>query len=49
MTFLPFGVAADFRYAHFAVLAGLTGAVVLAAQSKDSLTAARPLRDAVTP
>jgi hypothetical protein len=27
-TFLPFGVAADFRYAYFAALAGLTGAVV---------------------
>jgi hypothetical protein len=28
-TFLPFGVAADFRYAYFAVLAGLTGSVLL--------------------
>jgi hypothetical protein len=28
MTFLPFGVAAEYRYAYFAVLAGLTGAVV---------------------
>jgi hypothetical protein len=28
MTFLPFGVAADFRYAYFSVLAGLTAGVV---------------------
>jgi hypothetical protein len=29
-TYVPFGVAADFRYAYFAVLAGLTSAVLLA-------------------
>jgi hypothetical protein len=49
MTFLPFGVAADFRYAHFAVLAGLAGTVVLLAHAKDSLTATRPLEGAVVP
>jgi hypothetical protein len=32
-TYLPFGVAADFRYAYFAVLAGLTSAVLLAARA----------------
>jgi hypothetical protein len=32
-TYLPFGVAADFRYAYFAVLAGLTSAVLLAAHA----------------
>jgi hypothetical protein len=32
-TFLPFGVAADFRYAYFAVLAGLTSVVLMAVDS----------------
>jgi hypothetical protein len=31
LTFFAVGVAADFRYAYWAVLAGLTGAVVVAA------------------
>lgn len=29
MTYLPFGVASDYRYAYWAALAGLTGAVVV--------------------
>jgi hypothetical protein len=29
MTFFAIGVATDFRYAYWAVLAGLTGAVVV--------------------
>ena len=32
MTFFAVGVATDFRYAYLAVLAGLTGAVAVAAQ-----------------
>jgi hypothetical protein len=32
-TFLPFGVAADFRYAYLAVLASLTGSVLLASDA----------------
>jgi hypothetical protein len=31
-TFLPFGVASDFRYAYWAVLAGLTSAILLASR-----------------
>jgi hypothetical protein len=31
LSFLPFGVAADFRYGYWCVLAGLTGAVVVLA------------------
>jgi preprotein translocase subunit SecE len=47
-TFLPFGVAADFRYAYFAVLAGLTGSVLLASDADpvaERATAAVPARD----
>jgi hypothetical protein len=37
MTFFAVGVATDFRYAYWAVLAGLTGAVAVAAQRRTAL------------
>jgi len=42
-TYLPFGVAADFRYAYFAVLAGLTSAVLSAAPAPSIPQGSQPL------
>jgi preprotein translocase subunit SecE len=47
-TFLPFGVAADFRYAYFAVLAALTSSVLLASDADpmaERATVAVPAHD----